>query len=135
VWNGVAISSRLRTRDESAALSGDYRPLLGLLQHAQVGTLFLELCTPRAGELEILKDLPDDRRIGIGVVNQKHERIESEDEIVSRIRRAIDLFGKDRVLLTPDCGFATFADNPVASATIAEAKLRAITRANEGLQG
>jgi 5-methyltetrahydropteroyltriglutamate--homocysteine methyltransferase len=33
------------------------------------------------------------------------------------------------VLLTPDCGFATFADNPVASAPIAEAKLRAIAEA------
>jgi len=30
------------------------------------------------------------------------------------------------VLFTPDCGFATFADNPVASATVAEAKLHAL---------
>jgi 5-methyltetrahydropteroyltriglutamate--homocysteine methyltransferase len=37
--------------------------------------------------------------------------------------------GADRVLLTPDCGFATFADNPVASARVAEAKLRAIVEA------
>jgi 5-methyltetrahydropteroyltriglutamate--homocysteine methyltransferase len=39
------------------------------------------------------------------------------------------LVGVDRVLLTPDCGFATFADNPVASARVAEAKLRAIVDA------
>jgi 5-methyltetrahydropteroyltriglutamate--homocysteine methyltransferase len=42
--------------------------------------------------------------------------------------------GADRVLLTPDCGFATFADNPVASADIAEAKLRAIVQAAEILR-
>jgi 5-methyltetrahydropteroyltriglutamate--homocysteine methyltransferase len=35
------------------------------------------------------------------------------------------------VLLTPDCGFATFADSPVASAGVAEAKLRAIGQAAE----
>ena len=48
-----------------------------------------------------------------------------------RIRRAIDLFGEERVLLTPDCGFATFADNPVASSDVAEAKLRAIVEARD----
>ena len=28
-----------------------------------------------------------------------------------------------RVLLVPDCGFATFSDNPVATAEVAERKL------------
>jgi 5-methyltetrahydropteroyltriglutamate--homocysteine methyltransferase len=39
------------------------------------------------------------------------------------------------VLLTPDCGFATFADSPVASARVAEDKLRAIARAAAILAG
>jgi 5-methyltetrahydropteroyltriglutamate--homocysteine methyltransferase len=68
------------------------------------------------------------------VVNQKHERVESVDEIVARGRRSIACFGVERVLLTPDCGFATFADNPVASAQVAEAKLLAIRRAAEILR-
>ena len=37
----------------------------------------------------------------------------------------------ERVLLTPDCGFATFADTPMASAAVAEAKLRALGQAAE----
>ena len=49
--------------------------------------------------------------------------------LVARGRRAIELVGVERVLLTPDCGFATFADNPVASGRVAEAKLRAIVEA------
>jgi 5-methyltetrahydropteroyltriglutamate--homocysteine methyltransferase len=117
------------TRNEEAALAGDYGPLVPLLSSLDVGTLFLELCTPRAGELEVLADLPRDVRVGVGVVNQKHERIEPVEEIADRARRAIKLFGADRVLLTPDCGFATFADNPVASARVAEAKLKAIVEA------
>ncbi len=60
---------------------------------------------------------------------EKHEGIEGVDEIVARARRAVAVFGADRVLLTPDCGFATFADNPVASAETAEGKLRAIADA------
>jgi 5-methyltetrahydropteroyltriglutamate--homocysteine methyltransferase len=123
------------TRDESAALTGDYRPLLPLLASVNVGTLFLELCTPRAGELDVLRDLPRECRVGVGVVNQKHERVETVEEIVARAEHAIRAFGADRVLLTPDCGFATFADNPVASARVAEDKLRAIARAAEVLRG
>ena len=54
------------TRDESAALSGDYHPLVPTLKALKVGNYLLELCTPRAGEIEALKELPQDRRIGIG---------------------------------------------------------------------
>jgi 5-methyltetrahydropteroyltriglutamate--homocysteine methyltransferase len=119
------------TPDESAALQGDYSPLLPLLAQLQVGTLFLELCTPRAGSMELLKTLPDDLRIGVGVVNQKNPLVEPLDEIVARGREAVRIFGADRVLFNPDCGFATFVDNPVTSAAIAEKKLRAIVQAAE----
>lgn len=123
------------TRDERAALGGDYRPLLPVLEQVRVGTLFLELCTPRAGEIEVLRDLPGDRRIGVGVVNQKLDEVEPVEEIVRRAGRAVEVFGAERVFLTPDCGFATFADSPVASAAVAEAKLGAIVRAAQLLRG
>ena len=104
-----------------------------LALHVCRGTLFLELCTPRAGEIDVLKDLPASGRIG--VVNQKLDRVESPEEIVAQARRAVEIFGADRVLLTPDCGFATFADSPVASARVAADKLRAIARAAAILAG
>jgi 5-methyltetrahydropteroyltriglutamate--homocysteine methyltransferase len=120
--------------DERVALAGDYAPLLPLFRALEVGTFFLELATPRAGDLAVLRGLPDDRRVGVGVVNQKLREVESAAEIEGRVRRAVDLLGKDRVLLTPDCGFATFADNPVTAATVAEAKLAAIVEAARGLR-
>lgn len=51
-----------------------------------------------------------------------HERLE-------RCRKAEAVFGRERLLFHPDCGFATFADNPVATASTAEAKLAAIAEA------
>jgi len=122
------------TPDESACLHGSYEPLMPTLAAVQVGTYFLELCTPRAGEMKVLRSLPEDRRIGVGVVNQKHVRVETDEEIVAKAAHAIDLFGPDRVLLTPDCGFATFADNPLASARVAEEKLAAVARAARHLR-
>ena len=122
------------SRNEDVALAGDYRPLVPMLSQLQVGGYFLEACTPRAGELEILATLPSDRRIGIGVVNQKLDAVEPAAAIRQRISQAIDLFGAERLVLTPDCGFATFADNPIASAQIAEAKLAGIVAARDELK-
>ena len=93
-------------------LAGGYGPLLDLLKRVEVGVLFLELATPRSGDAEVLRSIPGDKRVGVGVVNPKTDDVETVDLLRSRISRAVDLFGSERVVLTPDCGFATFADNP-----------------------
>jgi 5-methyltetrahydropteroyltriglutamate--homocysteine methyltransferase len=117
------------TRDTAAALSGDYAPLLRLLAEVPVGTLFLELCTPRAGDVEVLKDLPAHVIVGVGSVDQKSGRVETPDEIAARARRAVAVLGPDRVRLNPDCGFATFADSPISPFDVAKAKLAALAEA------
>jgi 5-methyltetrahydropteroyltriglutamate--homocysteine methyltransferase len=117
------------SRDESVALRGPYTPLLPLFQTLSVGTFFLEMATPRAGDLEAIRDLPGDAKLGLGVVNQKLDQVESVEAILAKAEAAIHLFGPERVLLNPDCGFATFADNPLASAEVAERKLAAIVAA------
>lgn len=119
------------TPDESVALAGSYAPLVDTLAQVKVGAYLLEMCTPRAGEIEILKALPQDARIGVGVVNQKDPNTEAVDAIAARIEEAISLFGRERVLLHPDCGFATFADNPICCAGTAQDKLSAIACAVE----
>jgi 5-methyltetrahydropteroyltriglutamate--homocysteine methyltransferase len=122
------------TPDERVALAGDYRPLVAFLSRAPVGTVFLELATPRAGELAILAELPGDKRVGVGVVNQKVQEVESVGEVLARAEKAVQLFGIERVLLNPDCGFATFADNPIVAAAIATGKLNAIVGASRVLR-
>jgi 5-methyltetrahydropteroyltriglutamate--homocysteine methyltransferase len=117
------------TPDESVALSGDYAQLIPTLAGMKVGAYLLEACTSRAGDMALLRALPADARIGVGVVNQKTPAVEPLDVIAGHIGRAISLFGAERLLLHPDCGFATFADNPICSAKIAEAKLAAIVEA------
>jgi 5-methyltetrahydropteroyltriglutamate--homocysteine methyltransferase len=122
------------TRDVTAALAGDYSPLVSLFSSIPVGTLFLELCTTRAGEIEVLQDLPSEIRIGVGVVDQKSDRSETVEDIVDRAEHAIALFGADRVLLNPDCGFATFADSPISSFDVAKSKLSHLVQASRTLR-
>ena len=68
-------------------------------------------------------------------MNQKLHRVESVDEILRRAEAAVQLFGADRILLSTDCGFATFADNPIAAAEVAEKKLSALVEAKRRLMG
>jgi 5-methyltetrahydropteroyltriglutamate--homocysteine methyltransferase len=110
-------------------MTGDYSPLIDTLAALNVGTLLLESFTPRAGDLTILRRLPEHVRIGVGLCNQKCAHVESLDEVLCKGTQAIELFGADRVLFNPDCGFATFADAPVNSSQIAEAKLRTLVEA------
>ena len=123
------------TPDERVALAGDYRPLLPLLSRVPVGTLFLEMCASRAGEMNVLLDLPRDRRVGVGLVNQKRAEVERSEDIARRAEQATAIFGAERVLLCPDCGFSTFADNPLCSADIAQRKLAALVGAARLLRG
>ena len=116
------------SKDETVALAGDYRPLLPTLSQAPVGTLFLELATPRAGEMEVLRDLPGWMRLGLGLVNPKLDALEDEAMLNKRVEQAIAWFGAERLLLTPDCGFATFSTSPLASQTMAQAKLALLAK-------
>lgn len=122
------------TPDEAVALAGDYTPLVPLLAAVDVGTFILELCTSRAGAMDVLAGLPEDRRVGAGVINQKRQDVEPVAEVVARAERAMDVLGAERVLLNTDCGFATFADSPIVTAGIAQAKLTVLAQARDRLR-
>ena len=122
------------SRDETLALSGPYTPLVPLFATLPVGVFFLEMATPRAGELEPLRGLPSHAKIGLGVVNQKLDAVESTEQVLAKAEAAVAVFGPERVFLNPDCGFATFADNPLASAEVAERKLEVIALAARALR-
>lgn len=123
------------TPDENKALAGDYRPLVPLLGSLNVGTLLLELCTTRAGGLDALAGLRDDQRVAVGIVNQKRQQLEPINEPLARAKQAIRSLGLERVLLTTDCGFATFADSPIVTADLAEQKLRLLADVRDRLLG
>lgn len=122
------------TTDESVALSGSYEPLLPVLQSVKVGHLFLEYCTERAGSLSWLSKIPDNIKVGVGAVNPKAPRVESVEEILTRAKESLNYLAKDKLMLVPDCGFATFADSPVSSADNARMKLKNMVEAAEILR-
>jgi methionine synthase II (cobalamin-independent) len=74
-------------------------------------------------------------QVGLGAVDQKLVRVETVDEVVARLEPRLVRFGEDRLVLVPDCGFATFCDNPISSPEVAERKLGVLAGARRTLLG
>ena len=62
--------------------------------------------------------MPADRQIGLGCVDCRGEHIDTAEEIVARVEKAIKYVSPERISLHPDCGFApgSAADIPLDEA-------------------
>jgi 5-methyltetrahydropteroyltriglutamate--homocysteine methyltransferase len=100
----------------------------------QVQQLVLEYATERAGSVEVLRDLPSETEIGLGVCNPRSAEIESVDFIVRKVKTLLQYRRPEQIYLNPDCGFGTFAERPVNTADVAAEKLWAIHQAAEVLR-
>lgn len=113
------------SQDESILLRGSYHPLKPWLERMDVDQLVLEYATERAGDVMAFAG----RSLGLGVVNPRHERVETPEEIVAQVERALQHYPADRIYLNPDCGFGTFSNSPVNSGEIAARKMQALVAA------
>jgi 5-methyltetrahydropteroyltriglutamate--homocysteine methyltransferase len=66
----------------------------------------------------VLRELPDDRLIGLGCVDCRGDKIDSPEVIAARVEQALRHVDRGRVWLNPDCGFApgSAADIPIDEA-------------------
>ena len=118
------------SQNEAILLRGSYSALKQYLEQAPVQQLVLEYATERAGELVRFAG----KSIGLGVVNPRSERVETPEEIVTMVHRALELYEPEQIFLNPDCGFGTFSNSPVNSVAIATRKMQAIVAAAELLR-
>lgn len=97
---------------------GGYELIIPYLKKLKVDQYVLEFAIPVAGDVSVLKQLPEDKEIGLGCVDCRNEQIDSPDEIVARVQRAFKYISAERIYLNPDCGFApgSAADIPIDEA-------------------
>ena len=55
-------------------------------------------------DLELWKRYPSDKGLGLGVINIKKLVVETEDEILAGVRKALEYVEPERIHLTTDCG-------------------------------
>lgn len=78
-----------------------------LFRRIKAQRLLLEYDDPRSGSFEPLRDVPDDRVVVLGLVTTKTADLESMQELTARIDEASQFISKDRLALSPQCGFAS----------------------------
>jgi methionine synthase II (cobalamin-independent) len=69
--------------------------------------LLLEYDDARSGSFEPLRDVPDDKFVVLGLVTTKNAYLESMESLTKHIGEAARYVSKDRLGLSPQCGFAS----------------------------
>jgi 5-methyltetrahydropteroyltriglutamate--homocysteine methyltransferase len=117
LWTAIHLCRRNKARGGWVG-EGGYEPILPHLSRLRVREYMLEFSIPVAGDYAILRELPEDRRIGLGCVDCRGEHIDTPEEIVARVEQALPHVAADRLTLHPDCGFApgSAADIPIDEA-------------------
>jgi 5-methyltetrahydropteroyltriglutamate--homocysteine methyltransferase len=89
-----------------------------VFRRVDVDAFMLEYDTERAGGFEPLKHVPDDKMVVLGLVSSKLPEVERADELEARVAEAAQYIDRDRLAISPQCGFAsTVAGNPVDEET------------------
>jgi 5-methyltetrahydropteroyltriglutamate--homocysteine methyltransferase len=87
---------------------GGYEPISELLfNEIGVDGYFLEYDSPRAGGFAPLRFLPKGKTAVLGLVTTKSPKMESKDELKSRIEEASRHAPLDQLALSPQCGFSS----------------------------
>jgi methionine synthase II (cobalamin-independent) len=77
----------------------------------------LEFDTARAGHFAPLHHVAADKGVVLGLVSSKVAALETLDDLVKRVDEAAHFIDRDRLAISPQCGFAsTVAGNPVDEA-------------------
>ena len=72
-----------------------------------VDAYFMEFDSARAGGFEVLRLLPSDKKVVLGLVTTKVGELETADAIKRRIADAAKLVPLERLALSPQCGFSS----------------------------
>lgn len=97
---------------------GDFTTIYPKLLEIPVDNIDLEFANSHYGNLDIFRNPRFTKGISFGVLDIHSHRIESVEEIVAGIKKGIEVFGADKMLIDPDCGLKTRTTQE------AEAKLR-----------
>ncbi|MCI0792702.1 MAG: hypothetical protein J4O03_04470, partial [Chloroflexi bacterium] len=119
--DGITVALHLCRRNRGRAGwvgEGGYEPIIPALRKLNFNMVMLEFAMPAAGDKKVLSDLPEEMKIGLGCVDCRSPHIDTPEEIVQRVKQALEFVAPERITLHPDCGFApgSAADIPMDEA-------------------
>ena len=105
------------------------RDIIDIILKVRAGCYSFEAANPRhEHEWQDWKrvKLPDDKVLMPGVITQSTVLVEHPELVAQRIARFVDIVGRERVIASADCGFASFAGSNEVHPSIVWAKFTAL---------
>ncbi len=84
--------------------SGQYAELFPAILEANCQQICLEFAVSDGIGLELFKQYPTDKEVGVGVIDVKDENVETPEVVAKRIRQALKYIPAERMTIVPDCG-------------------------------
>jgi 5-methyltetrahydropteroyltriglutamate--homocysteine methyltransferase len=117
-------------------VAGGYEPIAGpVFGNVNADRLLLEYDDERSGSFDPLRLVPPDKTVVLGLVTTKTSRLETAQDLADRIRQAASLVGRDRLAISPQCGFATSAAGNSITQQAQRAKLALLVEVAADLLG
>jgi 5-methyltetrahydropteroyltriglutamate--homocysteine methyltransferase len=101
------VTDGLKAKTISHMCYGDFETIYPGLLELPVQQLDLEAANNDFALIELIRKHPFTKEIALGVVDSHDHRIETKDEVVAGIRRALEVLRPEQVLIDPDCGLKT----------------------------
>jgi len=101
------VTEGIRAKTISHICYGDFRTIYPLILELPVDQLDLEFANSGYVNLDIFRTPRFTKEIAFGVLDIHNHRIETVEEIVSGIKKGIDVFGVEKMTIDPDCGLKT----------------------------
>jgi 5-methyltetrahydropteroyltriglutamate--homocysteine methyltransferase len=114
---------------------GDYEPVTRIFERSSFDRFLLEYDDQRSGGFSPLRAVPDDRVIVLGLLTTKRPDLESAEELKDRIEEAGRYTSRERLALSPQCGFASVAEGNQLSFDDQRAKLELVVEVARSVWG
>jgi 5-methyltetrahydropteroyltriglutamate--homocysteine methyltransferase len=91
-----------------------------------VDRFLLEYDDARSGTFEPLRFVPKNKMVVLGLISSKRPELESNEQIIERIKEASRYMPLENLALSPQCGFASTLEGNLISEEQQWAKLRSV---------
>jgi 5-methyltetrahydropteroyltriglutamate--homocysteine methyltransferase len=108
VSRGLSIVTQgLKAKTVTHFCYGDFARVFQQIVNLPVGQLDIETANSDYDLLELFRGKQFDKELAIGVLDVHSHRIETVEEVVAGIRRALEVVPPQRLYIDPDCGLKT----------------------------
>ena len=101
------VTAGLKAETITHVCYGDFVAAYDDIVRMPVDQIDLELANRNYDLLELFREKPFDKKVGLGVLDVHSHRVESVDEVAAGIRKTLDLMPPERIYVDPDCGLKT----------------------------